>query len=144
GLVICAAANIHVGNGSLLSAFCAFLDPFARFFGLDGAILAAFILGFPANEIVLPIAILAYTSGGSLAELGSYSELWNVLSANGWTWVTALSVILFSLFHWPCSTTCLTIRKEAGTKWMLLSMLLPTAVGLLILALMNGAIRLFA
>ncbi|MBQ1685056.1 MAG: ferrous iron transporter B [Clostridia bacterium] len=144
GLVIYAAANIRVGNGSLLSAFCAFLDPFARFFGLDGAILAAFILGFPANEIVLPIAILAYTSGGSLAELGSYSELWNVLSANGWTWVTALSVILFSLFHWPCSTTCLTIRKEAGTKWMLLSMLLPTAVGLLILALMNGAIRLFA
>ncbi|MBQ2110955.1 MAG: ferrous iron transporter B, partial [Clostridia bacterium] len=144
GLIIYALANIRLGGGSLLSAFCEFLDPFARFFGLDGTILAAFILGFPANEIVLPIALLAYTSSGSLAELGSYRELWSVLSANGWTGTTALSVILFSMFHWPCSTTCLTIRREAGTKWMLLSMLLPTAVGLLLLALVNGAIRLFS
>ena len=143
GLIIYALANISLGGGSLLSAFCAFLDPFARCFGLDGTILAAFILGFPANEIVLPIILLCYTSGGSLAELGSYSELWSILSSHGWTWTTALSVILFSLFHWPCSTTLLTIRKEAGgTKWMLLAMALPTAVGLLLLLLLNGAIRL--
>ncbi|MBO4879120.1 MAG: ferrous iron transporter B, partial [Clostridia bacterium] len=137
GLLIYALANIGAGNGSLLGRMCGALDPFARLFGLDGPILAAFILGFPANELVLPILLMAYTSGGSLAEAGG-AELFSVLTANGWTPLTALSVVLFSVFHWPCSTTCLTIRKEAGgLRWMLLGIVIPTAVGLMLLAAVN-------
>lgn len=143
GLIIYAAANIPLGSGTLLSAFCGFLDPFARLFGLDGAILAAFILGFPANEIVLPILLMAYTGGGVLAESAGGAELFSILTANGWTTATFIAVIIFTLFHWPCSTTCLTIKKEAGgLKWMLLGMALPTAVGLLILAAVNVVTRL--
>lgn len=144
GLVIYLLANVHIGEASLLASFCSFLDPFARLFGLDGVILAAFILGFPANEIVLPIMLMAYTAGGSLTDAGTYADIARVLTSNGWTWTTALSVILFSMFHWPCSTTCLTIRREAGFKWMLLGMALPTAAGLTILALFNGFIRLIS
>lgn len=140
GLIIYASANIPLNGGTLLSEFCAFLDPFARFFGLDGAILAAFILGFPANEIVLPILFMAYTGGGALAETASGSELFSVLNSNGWSGLTCLCMLLFTLFHWPCSTTCLTIKKEAGgIKWMLLGMAIPTAVGLTILAAVNAA-----
>ncbi|MBR6006103.1 MAG: ferrous iron transporter B, partial [Clostridia bacterium] len=83
------------------------------------------------------ILLMAYTSGGSLAEAGG-AELFSVLTANGWTPLTALSVVLFSVFHWPCSTTCLTIRKEAGgLRWMLLGIVIPTAVGLMLLAAVN-------
>ena len=143
GLIIHAMANIRIGGMPLLGAFCGFLDPAARLFGLDGAILAAFILGFPANELVLPILLMAYTSGGSLAEAGG-TELFTVLTANGWTPLTAVCTVVFTVFHWPCSTTCLTIRKEAGgTKWMLLGMLIPTAAGAVILAVINGIARLF-
>ncbi|MBQ7061611.1 MAG: ferrous iron transporter B [Clostridia bacterium] len=142
GLVIHALAHIPVGDGSLLSALPAFLEPFARLIGLDGAILAGFILGFPANEIVLPIVLLIYTSSGSLTELGSYAETAAILRANGWTAMTALSAILFSLFHWPCSTTLLTIRREAGAKWALLAAALPTALGIVLLLIINAAVRL--
>ncbi|MBR5947552.1 MAG: ferrous iron transport protein B [Clostridia bacterium] len=143
GLIIYAAANIRLGGGTLLSSFCGFLDPFARLFALDGAILAAFILGFPANEIVLPILLMAYTGGGALAESASGAELFSILTANGWTKLTCLAMALFTLFHWPCSTTCLTLKKEAGgVKWMLLGIALPTVVGLVILAAVNAAARL--
>ncbi len=143
GLILFAAANIRLGGGTLLSEFRALLDPFARLFGLDGAILAAFILGFPANEIVLPILLMIYTGGGVLAESAGGPELFSILTANGWSAATFLAVILFTLFHWPCSTTCLTIKKEAGgVKWMLLGIALPTVVGLVILAAVNAAARL--
>ncbi len=142
GLVLFILANIQTSGGPLLSSVCGSLNPLARFFGLDGPILTAFILALPANELVLPILLMAYTSGGALAEAGG-AELFSVLTANGWTALTALSVMLFSLFHWPCSTTLLTIRKEAGgVRWMLLAAALPTAFGLLILALINIAARL--
>ena len=144
GLIIYAAANIRLGGGTLLSEFRALLDPFARLFGLDGAILAAFILGFPANEIVLPILLMIYTGGGVLAETASGAELFSILTANGWTAATFIAVILFTLFHWPCSTTCLTIKKEAGgVKWMLLGSALPTAVGLIILGIVNAIFSAF-
>ncbi|MBQ4429051.1 MAG: ferrous iron transport protein B [Clostridia bacterium] len=144
GLIIYAAANIRLGGGTLLSEFRALLDPFARLFGLDGAILAAFILGFPANEIVLPILLMIYTGGGVLAETASGAELFSILTANGWTAATFLAVILFTLFHWPCSTTCLTIKKEAGgVKWMLLGIALPTVVGLIILGIVNAIFSAF-
>ncbi len=131
GLVIWLLSNITVGDMSLFAHCTAFLDPFARLFGMDGVILMAFILGFPANEIVLPIIMMGYMASGTLTSYESLDALRVLLVDNGWTWVTAACVMLFSLMHWPCSTTCLTIRKESGSvKWMLLSMVIPTAVGL--------------
>lgn len=117
------------------------MDPAARFFGLDGVILLAFILGFPANEIVVPIIIMAYLSTGSLVEMNDLSALHTLLVQNGWTWVTAVCTMLFSLMHWPCSTTCITIRKESQSwKWTAAAFALPTAAGLASCALVaNGA-----
>ncbi|MEG2120072.1 MAG: nucleoside recognition domain-containing protein, partial [Pseudoflavonifractor sp.] len=130
GLLIWVCANVTVGDVNVLTCVTDFLDPLGRLLGLDGVILAAFILGFPANEIVLPIILMSYLSGGALVETGSVNALGQVLLQNGWTGVTALCTVLFSLFHWPCSTTCLTIWKETkSAKWTLLSVAVPTAVG---------------
>ena len=97
--------------------------------GMDGIILMAFILGFPANEIVVPIIVMAYTAQGSLLELATLSEMKQLFVSHGWTWITAVSVLLFSLMHWPCSTTFLTIRKETGSwKWTAAAMLLPACL----------------
>lgn len=133
GLLIWLMANVQLGGQSLLMHSAGFLDPFARLFGMDGVILLAFILGFPANEIVIPIIIMAYMAQGSLLELDSLVEMKRLFVDNGWTWVTALCTMLFSLNHWPCSTTMLTIYKETGSKkWTALAFLLPTVVGLVI------------
>ncbi|HIS77057.1 MAG TPA: ferrous iron transport protein B [Candidatus Merdivicinus excrementipullorum] len=130
GLIIWLMANVTVGGETLLALCAGFLDPLARLIGLDGVILIAFILGFPANEIVLPIILMAYTASGTLTDVGSAMDLGRQLSACGWTWVTALCVILFSLCHWPCSTTLLTIYKETkSVKWTALAFLIPTAAG---------------
>ncbi|MEG1240904.1 MAG: nucleoside recognition domain-containing protein, partial [Oscillospiraceae bacterium] len=121
------------GNASLLTHAIGFLDPFARLLGLDGVILAAFILGFPANEIVLPIILMGYLATGTLQDMEGAAALGSVLTQNGWTTVTALCTMLFSLFHWPCSTTCLTIWKETKSpKWTLLAVATPTAVGMVL------------
>ena len=106
GIIIWLFANIYVGGETLLTVLSRFLDPFARLFGLDGVILMAFILGFPANEVVIPITIMAYMSKSSILELSSLESLKQLFIANGWTWVTAVCVLIFSLMHWPCSTTC--------------------------------------
>lgn len=144
GLVIWLMANIMVGDASLLSLCSGFLDPFARAIGLDGVILLAFILGFPANEIVVPIMIMAYLSEGSIREINDLSILRNLLVDHGWTWITAVSTLLFSLMHWPCSTTCLTIKKETGSiKWTLLSWLVPTATGVVVCFLFTTVARAF-
>ncbi|MDD2956320.1 MAG: ferrous iron transport protein B [Oscillospiraceae bacterium] len=143
GLVIWIMANTRVGGETLLALCAAFLDPFARWLGMDGVILLAFILGFPANEIVVPIIIMAYLSAGSLAELESLAQLRELLKANGWTWLTAVCTLLFSLLHWPCSTTCLTIRKETGSAgWTAAAFLLPTAVGMTVCFLLTLTARL--
>nr|WP_092561450.1 nucleoside recognition domain-containing protein [Anaeromicropila populeti] len=133
GLLLWFMANISV-NGISLLQFCAdFLDPFARLLGLDGAILIAFIFGFPANEIVIPIIIMIYLSTGSLQELNSLNEMKELFILHGWTWKTAICTILFSLFHWPCSTTLLTIKKETQSlKWTGIAFVLPTLIGLLL------------
>ncbi len=132
GMIIWLLANISIGDITLLSRCAEFLDPFAQLFGLDGVILLAFILGLPANEIVVPIMIMTYLSAGSLIEMNDLSALRTLLVDNGWTWITAVSVMLFSLMHWPCSTTCLTIRKETGSwKWTIAAFLIPTGFGLL-------------
>ena len=131
GAVIWLTANITVGGASLLAHCTGFLDPFARLFGLDGVILMAFILGWPANEIVLPVMLMAYLATGSLVEFDDLAALGALLTDHGWTWLTACCTMLFSLFHWPCSTTCLTVYKETGSvKWTALAIALPTALGL--------------
>jgi len=144
GLVIWILANIQVGNMSLLAWCAGFLDPFARLLGLDGFILMAFILGFPANEIVVPILIMSYLATGTLTELESLSDLYALLLSHGWTWLTAACTMLFSLMHWPCGTTCLTIRKETGSlKWTLLSLAVPTGAGIVLCLVVASAARLF-
>ena len=132
GLLIWSMANIKINNISILMHCSEFLDPFAKFIGLDGVILMAFLLGFPANEIVLPIIIMSYMCNGSILELESFFALKALLVANGWTYKTAICVIIFSVMHFPCGTTCLTIKKETGSiKWTVLSLLIPTITGVL-------------
>ena len=144
GFVIWALANISVGNGTALGVITEFLDPFARFFGLDGVILTAFILGFPANEIVFPIIIMAYLSEGNLSAIDDLTVLKTLLVDNGWTLTTALCTLAFTLFHWPCSTTVLTVKKETGSlKWTLLSAVLPTLTGLAVCFVIKTVFSLF-
>lgn len=138
GAVIWLLANIYIGDTSVLSYCTEFLDPFGRLIGLDGVILTAFILGLPANEIVLPIVIMTYMNSGTLTETESLTELFGILSANGWTAVTAVCFIIFSLMHWPCSTTLMTIKKETGSlKWTAAAFLIPTAAGIICCLLVN-------
>ena len=138
GLVIWLLANLTVGGESLLMHIAGFLDPLGTLMGLDGIILMAFILGFPANEIVLPIILMAYLQSGVLAPMDDKTAILSLLSANGWTVKTAVCMAVFSLFHWPCSTTCLTIKKETGSlKWTAVSILLPTGIGVLLCILVN-------
>ena len=145
GLLIWIMANVTVHDITLLTLCADFLDPFARLMGLDGVILIAFILGFPANEIVIPIIIMAYLCGGTLTELSGLAEMRTLFVSHGWTTLTALNVTIFSLFHWPCSTTLLTIRKETGSlKWTLLAALLPTALGVALCMLLTAVCRLAA
>ena len=142
GLLIWLCANVTVGDVSLLQHGADALDPLGRLMGLDGVILIAFILGFPANEIVVPIMLMAYMATGTLTDLSDPALLGQVLTANGWTPLTALCTVLFSLFHWPCSTTLLTVRKETGGwKWVLLAAALPTALGVCVCMLVAAVGR---
>ena len=130
GMLLWLLANVPAGEGTLLGAAAALLEPLGRAMGLDGMLLLAFVLGFPANEIVLPIAIMGYRAQGSLSAVDS-AGLLAVLQANGWTWKRAVCMLLFTLLHWPCSTTVLTIRRETGSrKWTVLAFLLPTVLGI--------------
>lgn len=119
--------TIH-GQPALL-AIADFLNPIGIFMGLNGIILLAFILSFPANELLLPCLVMLMTGGTQIVEM-STEVLGQLLFSSGWTGKTALCSILFLMFHWPCGTTCLTIRKETGSwAWTLVSVLLPTAIG---------------
>ncbi len=143
GMILWLMANVTVGGATLLSICSGFLDPFAQLLGLDGVILLAFILGFPANEIVVPIIIMAYLSTGTLLDMSDLAELHTLLVSHGWTWATAVSTMLFCLMHWPCSTTCLTIRKETQSfKWTAISFLVPTLIGMAVCFLFTTAVRL--
>ena len=138
GLIIWLSANIQWNGVSLLANLSGFLDPFGRLLGMDGIILTGFILGFPANEIVIPIILMAYLQTGQLVEMSDQAQLFSLLSAHGWTAKTAVCMAVFSLFHWPCSTTCLTIRKETGSWfWTLTAFLLPTLIGISLCFAMN-------
>lgn len=143
GMVLWALSNVHPGGVSLLTRCAAALDPLSRVMGMDGVLLLAFVLGFPANEIVLPIAVMGYLAQGSLSDALGLAQMHALLTANGWTWTTAVSAVLFFLLHWPCSTTLWTIRRETGSaKWTLLAALLPTALGMALCAAFTALARL--
>ena len=138
GAVIWLCANVEVSGQSLLLWCTDFLDPFGRFLGLDGVIVMAFILGFPANETVIPIMLMAYLATGTMTDYTGYGELFSLLSAHGWTATTAICMCVMTVLHFPCSTTCLTIKKETGSiKWTLLAMAIPTLLGILLCTLIN-------
>lgn len=133
GLVIWIFSNVCIGNISILSYVATFLDPFAKLMGLDGYILTAFLLGLPANEIVLPIILMSYLQKGVLINLEDTFRIGEILIQNGWTLLTAINIMIFSLLHFPCATTLLTIKKETGSyKWSLLAFLLPTVCGMVL------------
>lgn len=143
GLVIWAMANINIGDASILSHSAQFLDPFAQLIGLDGYILMAFILGLPANEIVIPILIMSYMSQGAMLELSSLDEMRQLFVDNGWTWLTAVCMMMFSLNHWPCATTLWTIKKETQSwKWTWVSFIIPTITGILVCFIIAQGVRL--
>ncbi|WP_042349178.1 nucleoside recognition domain-containing protein [Bacillus massiliigorillae] len=137
-------ANINVGDTSILMHFVQFLDPFGKLLGLDGYILAAFIIGLPANEIVIPVLLMAYLSTGSLTEVEEMSKLKGILLENNWTWLTALNMMLFSLLHYPCGTTLLNIWKETkSAKWTFMSFIIPTSIALGVTFLVATIVRAF-
>ena len=139
GAILWLLGQVHTEGGSLLTVCAGALEPIGRFFGLDGAILLAFLLGLPANETVLPILLGIYTGGGGLAEAESLAEIGALLTQNGWTGLTALCAVIFTVLHWPCSTTLLTVKKETGSwKWAGLAALLPTAMGLALCAIVKA------
>ena len=130
GLVIWILANVGINGVSLLSIIANFLDPFAKLMGLDGYILTAFILGMPANEIVLPIILMCYLKGGALVNIEDTVQIGQILIQNGWNMLTAMNVMLFTVLHFPCTTTLLTIKKETGSwKWSGLAFVIPTVCG---------------
>ena len=133
GLVIWLFANIGIQGQSLLTIIASFLDSLANLMGLDGYILTAFILGIPANEIVLPIILMCYMQGTSLVNMEDTFAIGEILRQNGWTILTAINVMLFTVFHFPCATTLLTIKKETGSwKWTAISFFIPTVCGIVL------------
>lgn len=139
GLVIWLFANINIGDISILNYIANFFDPFAKLMGLDGYILTAFILGIPANEIVLPIILMCYMGSGTLVNMENTFAIGQILIQNGWTLLTAINVMIFTLLHFPCTTTLMTIKKETGSwKWSALAFLLPTICGVVICLITNG------
>ena len=139
GLVIWLLANVNVNDLSLLEYIANFLDPFANLMGLDGYILTAFILGLPANEIVLPILLMCYLKTNLMVDLDNYMSIGEILKANGWTLLTAINVMLITIMHFPCATTLLTIKSETKSlKWTALAFLIPTVCGILICMVTTG------
>ena len=135
GAMLWCLASFRPGGESLLLRLAALLDAPGRFFGMDGAILLAFLLGLPANETVLPILLMLYRASGGLGDASGLGEIHTLLLQNGWTGVTALCAVIFTVLHWPCSTTLLTVKKETGSwKWTALAAAVPTVLGLLLCA----------
>lgn len=145
GLIIWFMANIHIGDAtSILDLGAQFLNPLANAIGMDGYILMAFILGLPANEIVIPIIIMGYTRAGILVDMKNLYSLRELFTINGWNCLTAICVMLFSLLHFPCGTTLLTIKKETGSiKWTILSFIIPTILGISVCFLTTQLFKLF-
>lgn len=133
GAVTWILANIYIGDASIIAHIATFLQPLASAIGLDGFILMAFIVGLPANEIVLPVLLMGYLATGTLTDFSSIESLRTILVENNWTMLTALNTMLFSLLHWPCSTTLWTIKRETGSrKWTAVAFILPTIVAFIV------------
>jgi ferrous iron transport protein B len=144
GIVIWFFANVNINGISLLRYFSNFLDGFGKIIGLDGSILVGFILGFPANEIVFPIILMDYMSSSNLVDIPSLDILKSVLVDHGFSFITALCMIVFCLFHFPCSTTCFSIYDETKSfKWTFLSIIIPLFIGIVLCFLINYFSRLF-
>ncbi|WP_141433816.1 nucleoside recognition domain-containing protein [Bacillus sp. 03113] len=142
GVLTWILANLYVGDTSILMYIVQFLDPFAHYLGLDGYILMAFILGLPANEIVLPILLMGYLSTGAMTEVDDLASLKQIFLDHGWTWLTAANMMLFSLLHWPCGTTLVNIYKETKSKkWTFLSFAIPTAIALIVTFIVAQVVR---
>ncbi|ELC8453226.1 ferrous iron transport protein B [Clostridium perfringens] len=145
GAVIWIFSNIMIGDSSILTICADYLSPLANAIGVDGYILMAFILGLPANEIVMPIIIMSYLRATTMLELDNLYELKELLVANGWTILTAINVMILCLMHYPCGTTLWTIKKETKSfKWTALSFLIPTVAGIVICFITTQLWRLFA
>ena len=133
GALIWFMSNIYINNNNILYHLTTLFDPIGHFFGLDGTIFVAFLLGFPANEIVIPLIIMSYTNTTTLTEISNLATLKTLFVNNGWTITTAICTMLFCLFHFPCGTTMSTIKKETkSNKITLISFLIPTIIGLLL------------
>lgn len=137
GVIIYFMTNTTIGNLSLFKIASNFLEPFGKLLGLDGVILLSFFLALPANEIVLPIIIMGYLGSKNVPMISNYLTIKEVLINNSWTYMTALSTILFSIMHFPCGTTLATIKSEVGTKWMIYSFFIPLVTGILFLFILN-------
>jgi len=140
GMVIWLVANITINQISLANHFINWVDPFAFLIGLNGVILLAYIIAIPANEIVIPTVLMLTVANlgitgiggdsGVMFELDSVTATASILQAGGWTLLTGVNLMLFSLLHNPCSTTIFTIYKETkSVKWTVISTLLPIAMG---------------
>lgn len=144
GAIIWLLANIAIKDKCLLGYMTEFLTPFAEVIGVDGTILTAFVLGFPANEIVIPVMLMSYTAGGSLTDYSSLSALGELLTQNGWDNITAICTMILCVFHFPCSTTCITIYKETKSKWLtFMSVVIPLAIGILLCFIVNQVSQIF-
>ena len=133
GIVLWIMANVNINGISIFSHLTSFLEPFSRLMGLDGVILLAFIMALPANETVMPIIIMGYMAASSISEVMDTHMLHEILASNGWNVITAICVMTFTLFHWPCSTTLLTIKKETGSVfWTFIATITPTNVGIVL------------
>ncbi len=144
GLVIWIMANVAIQGNSILTIVANFFDPFAKLMGLDGYILTAFVLGIPANEIVLPIILMCYLKAKTLTNMEDTMAIGEILKQNGWTILTAINVMIFTILHFPCATTLMTIKKETGKwKWVGLSFLIPTICGILVCFVTTGVYNIF-
>ena len=138
GAIIYVLSNVQLNNICIITYISRFLNPLGNLMGLDGVILLAFVLGFPANEIVLPIIIMCYTQNNILLDINDMNYLKELFISNGWTIITVISMIIFTLFHFPCFNTCLSIKKETkSNKWTFISILLPTLIGIVLCILIN-------
>ncbi|MGN0452937.1 MAG: ferrous iron transporter B [Ruminococcus sp.] len=144
GALIWFVSNVSINDATILSYITNFFAPLGEVIGVDGVILTAFILGFPANEIVIPIMLLSYMSSGELTEYASLSQLGSLLASNGWTMLTAICTTVLCLLHFPCSTTCFAIKKETNSSfWTVMSVIIPMVLGLSICFIITLLFRLF-
>ncbi len=144
GIIIWILSNIYINNLSIIEYITNVINPFAKLIGLDGTILLAFILGMPANEIVIPIMLMIYTGGNTLVDYNELYTLKNLLISNNWTSITAIAFLLFTICHFPCGTTLLTIKKETGSiKWTILSIIIPLITGIIICSFIANFLKIF-